>query len=162
MGAYYRVFWWNGYPYATYHGWLSRGETPEWTTSFVPRDTPLFHRKSAKDNTGFPRHTANHLEGDTLTVYYSRYADSPERIRKSTVQLTDDWNDWHPSEPVEVIAPKYDFEGVDLPIRPSTGGLDRERVHELRDPAIYCEDGEKWLLYSVAGEQGIAIMQLTG
>ena len=96
-----------------------------------------------------------------MTVYYSLYADSPERIRKSTVQLTDDWNDWQPSEPIEVIAPKYDFEGVDLPIRPSTNGLDRERVHELRDPAIYCEDGEKWLLYSVAGEQGIAIMQLT-
>ena len=62
---------------------------------------------------------------------------------------------------IEVIAPKYNFEGVDLPIQPSTGGLDRERVHELRDPAIYCEDGKIWLLYSVAGEQGIAIMQLT-
>ena len=46
-------------------------------------------------------------------------------------------------------------------IRPSTGGLDREQVHELRAPAIYCEDGKTWLLYSVAGEQGIAIMQLT-
>jgi hypothetical protein len=33
-------------------------------------------------------------------------------------------------------------------------------VHELRDPDIYCEDGETWLLYSVAGEQGIAIMRL--
>ena len=42
-----------------------------------------------------------------------------------------------------------------------TDRLDRERVHELRDPGIYCEDGEKWLLYSTAGEQGIAIMQLT-
>ena len=160
-GAYFRVFWWNGHPYATYHGWISRAQTPEWTAAFIQRDTPLFPRKSDTDNTGFPRHTANCLEGDTLTVYYSLYGDSPERIRKSTVQLTDDWNDWHPSEPTEVIAPKYDFEGMDLPIRPSTGGLDRERVHELRDPAIYCEDGETWLLYSVAGEQGIAIMQLT-
>ena len=80
---------------------------------------------------------------------------------KSAVQLTDDWNDWHPSEPIEVIAPKYNFEGVDLPIQPSTGGLDRERVHELRDPAIYCEDGKIWLLYSVAGEQGIAIMPVS-
>ena len=132
----------------------------EWTTSFIQRDTPLFHRKSEKDNTGFPRHTANLLEGGTLTVYYSLYGDSPERIRKSTVQLTEDWNAWQPSAPIEGIAPNYDFEGVDLPIRPSTGGLDRERVHELRDPAIYCEARETWLLYSVAGEQGIAIMQL--
>ena len=160
MGPYYRVFWWKGSPYATHHGWLSRGQTPEWTTAFVQRDTPLFPRKSEKDNTGFPRHTANLLKGDTLIVYYSLYADSPECIRKSTVQLTDNWNDWQPSEPIEVIAPKHDFEGVDLPIKPSTGGLDRERVHELRDPAIYCENEETWLLYSVAGEQGIAIMQL--
>ena len=159
-GAYLRVFWWQGHPYATHHGWISRAETPEWTAGFIQRDTPLFPRKSAKDNTGFPRHTANHLEGDTLTIYYSLYGDSPERILKSTVQLTDDWNDWHPSAPTEVLAPKYDFEGVDLPIRPSTGGLDRKPVHELRDPAIYCEDGKTWLLYSVAGEQGIAITRL--
>ena len=85
-------------------------------------------------------------------------ADSPERIQKSTVQLTDDC---HSSELIEAIAPKHDFESVDLPIRPSTGGLDRERVHELRDPAIYCEDGDTWLLYSVVGEQGIAVMRLT-
>jgi hypothetical protein len=33
-------------------------------------------------------------------------------------------------------------------------------VHELRDPAIYEEDGRLYLLYSVAGEQGIAIARL--
>lgn len=159
-GAYFRVFWWQGHPYATYHGWISRAETPEWTAPFIARETPLFPRKSDDDNTGFPRHTANHLVGDTLRVYYSLYGDSPERIRKSEVKLTADWNDWSPSEPTEVIAPEHDFEGADLPIRPSTGGLDRERVHELRDPAIYCEDGKTWLLYSVAGEQGIAIVAL--
>ena len=139
---------------------ISRAEAPEWTAPFIARETPLFPRKSDDDNTGFPRHTANHLVGDTLTVYYSLYGDSPERIRKSEVTLTADWNDWSPSEPTEVIAPEHDFEGADLPIRPSTGGLDRERVHELRDPAIYCEDGKTWLLYSVAGEQGIAIVAL--
>lgn len=160
-GAYFRVFWWKGYPYATHHGWLSRAKTAEWTAAFEQRETPLFPRKSAEDNTGFPRHTANHLKGDTLTVYYSLYGDSPERIRKSTVQLTDDWNDWHPSQPIEVLAPKYAFEGVDLPIKPSTGGLDRECVHELRDPGIYCEGDAMWLLYSVAGEQGIALTRLS-
>ncbi len=159
-GAYFRIFWWRGFPYATHHGWLSRGKTPEWTTSFAQRDTPLFPRISIEDNTGFPRHTANELEGDTLTIYYSLYGDSPERIRKSTVQLTDNWIEWHPSPPIEVLAPKYDFEGAELPIAPSTGGLNKQRVHELRDPAIYCENGQKWLLYSVAGEQGIAIVQL--
>jgi hypothetical protein len=34
-------------------------------------------------------------------------------------------------------------------------------VHELRDPAIYEEDGRLYLLYAAAGEQAIAIAELT-
>jgi hypothetical protein len=33
-------------------------------------------------------------------------------------------------------------------------------VRQLRDPAIYQEDGRTYLLYSVAGEHGIAIAEL--
>jgi hypothetical protein len=33
-------------------------------------------------------------------------------------------------------------------------------VRQLRDPAIFREDGRTWLLYSVAGENGIAIAEL--
>ncbi len=161
QGPYFRVFGWKGLPYATNHNMLNRGKTAEWTTVFERRAAPLFPGEPGKGRDGTPRHTANYLVGDTLTVYYSLYGDTPERILKSTVELTEDWNDWHPSPPTEVIAPKYDFEGVDIPIVPSTNGLDRERVHQLRDPDIYCEDGETWLLYSVAGEQGIAIMKLS-
>lgn len=158
QGPYFRVFWWNGLPYATNHNLLNRGKTSEWTTVFERRDAPLF---PGKGRDGTPRHTANHVVGDTLTVYYSLYGDTPERILKSTVELSDDWNDWKASPPTEVIAPKYDFEGVDIAIVPSTNGLDRERVHQLRDPDIYCEGEDTWLLYSVAGEQGIAIVKLS-
>jgi hypothetical protein len=45
-------------------------------------------------------------------------------------------------------------------LRASTRGLVTESVNELRDPAIYEEDGAFYLLYSVAGEQGIAITRL--
>ena len=82
------------------------GKTAEWTTVFERRETPLF---IGKGRDGTPRHTANYLDGDTLTVYYSLYGDTPERILKSTVELTEDWNDWTPSPPIEVIAPKYKF-----------------------------------------------------
>ena len=34
-------------------------------------------------------------------------------------------------------------------------------VNQLRDPAIFEEDGRIYLLYSVAGESGIAIAELT-
>ncbi len=33
-------------------------------------------------------------------------------------------------------------------------------VNQLRDPAIYEEDGRVYLLYAVAGESGIAIAEL--
>jgi hypothetical protein len=33
-------------------------------------------------------------------------------------------------------------------------------LHELRDPAIYKEDGKTYLLYSIAGESGIGIAEL--
>ena len=33
-------------------------------------------------------------------------------------------------------------------------------VNQLRDPAIYEEDGRIYLLYAVAGEQGIGIGEL--
>jgi hypothetical protein len=34
-------------------------------------------------------------------------------------------------------------------------------VNQLRDPAIFEEDGRIYLLYAIAGEQGIAIGELT-
>jgi hypothetical protein len=33
-------------------------------------------------------------------------------------------------------------------------------VNELRDPAVFELDDQLWLLYSVAGEQGIALARL--
>jgi hypothetical protein len=36
------------------------------------------------------------------------------------------------------------------------------RVHGLRDPGILEDDGRVWLLYTVAGESGIAIAELHG
>jgi hypothetical protein len=35
-----------------------------------------------------------------------------------------------------------------------------QAVHQLRDPAVYEEDGRTYLLYSVAGESGIAMAEL--
>ena len=34
-------------------------------------------------------------------------------------------------------------------------------VNQLRDPAIYVEDGRTYLFYAVAGESGIAIGEVT-
>jgi hypothetical protein len=96
------------------------------------------------------RHAALALTGKTLNVFYSNVGDRPERILLSTIELTPDWMDWEATEPVTVLEPEKTYEGADLPLEPSVRGLARRRVRQLRDPAIYQEDGATFLLYSVA------------
>jgi hypothetical protein len=109
-----------------------------------------------------PRHVALQRRGDTLWVYYSNIGDAPERILRARIRLHADWREWHATDPVEVLRPELPWEGADLPIQPSTAGAARGRVNELRDPAIFeDDDGRTYLLYSVAGESGIAIAELT-
>lgn len=96
-----------------------------------------------------------------LYVFYSRGLDTPEHLMVSRVEnLTDPWRQWEFTEPVSILKPQEDWEGVNEPQKPSSWGVARGPVHELRDPAIYEEDGRLYLLYSVAGEQGIAIARL--
>jgi hypothetical protein len=53
-----------------------------------------------------------------------------------------------------------DYEGVKLPLVPSANGPLMVPARQLRDPGIFEEDGKRYLLYGVAGEQGIAIAEL--
>ena len=106
------------------------------------------------------RHTALDLDGDTLNVYYSNAFSCPESILHSTIELTRNWMDWKASEPALVLDPATDYEGIDTPLAPSKRGAIMERVRQLRDPAIFPENGQTYLLYSVAGEQGIALARL--
>jgi len=148
--SYFRVFCWRGQHYAL--------------------GMPGIFYRSADGLSGFQqgpvlftadmRHTAVKLDGDTLSVFYSNVRDCPERILLSTIVLTDDWMRWQASEPVTVLAPEEEYEGVDLPCEPSVRGWAPQRVRQLRDPAIYQEDGRTYLLYAVAGEHGIAIAEL--
>ncbi|MCH2521535.1 MAG: hypothetical protein MK036_06300 [Dehalococcoidia bacterium] len=93
-------------------------------------------------------------------MFFTNRGDEPERIMLSTIELKGDWNQWTASEPIEVLRPELDYEGADLPIEVSRGGYIDERVHQLRDPAIYQENEKTYLLYSVAGESGIAVAEI--
>lgn len=106
------------------------------------------------------RHSALKLDGETLSVFYSNAHDCPERILLSTIDLTPNWMTWKASEPVIVLEPELEYEGADLPLEPSERGWAKERVRQLRDPAVFSEDDKTYLLYSVAGEHGIAIAEL--
>jgi hypothetical protein len=102
------------------------------------------------------RHAALRVEGERLVLFYSRRRDAPESIMRSVVPLAGDWSTWRASEPELALAPERDYEGGALPVVASRGGLARDPVRQLRDPALLVDGGAAWLYYSVAGEQGIA------
>ena len=106
------------------------------------------------------RHSAVLIRNSTLHVFYSRMGDTPERILLSKIDLNDEWTSWTPSKPVTVLEPELDYEGGNFKIEKSIRGAARDPVRQLRDPAIYEEDGNIYLLYSVQGEKGIAIAKL--
>lgn len=85
----------------------------------------------------------------------------PEEILRSEVQLTDDWSTWTSSPPVRVMGPEYPWEGSDKPLEVSKVGAVFEPARQLRDPCIFEESGRTYLLYTVAGEYGIAIAELS-
>jgi len=107
------------------------------------------------------RHSAVLVEGDTLTVLYTDVGDEPpEKVLATTIDLRPDWHDWRTGDVVEVLRPECDYEGADLPLVPSIRGEITERAHQLRDPAIFAEDGRLYLLYACAGESAIGLAQL--
>ncbi len=106
------------------------------------------------------RHCAVLVRGDRLLVFYSRIGDCPERIVQTEIELREDWHDWQPSPPTTILSPERDFEGGNRPLRPSVSGIAREPVRQLRDPAVFEDNGAAYLLYSVAGEHGIALARL--
>jgi hypothetical protein len=107
------------------------------------------------------RHAAVRVEGDTLTVLYTNVGEEPpEHILATTIDLRGDWMQWRTGEVHTVLEPERDYEGADLPLVPSIRGEISVRARQLRDPALFEEDGHLYLLYAVAGESGIALAEL--
>ncbi|MFC1885369.1 hypothetical protein ACFL2O_11445 [Thermodesulfobacteriota bacterium] len=106
------------------------------------------------------RHSAVKVQGDTLNVFYSVVGENPERILLSRIHLSSNWMKWRETDPVVVLEPKREWEGASLPKTPSARGYALGPVRQLRDPAIFKDEGRTYILYSVAGESGIAIAEL--
>ena len=93
-------------------------------------------------------------------MFFTQRGDAPESVLLSTIDLSGDWRTWRETTPVEVLRPERTWEGADLPVEPSRGGSINVPVSQLRDPAIFEENGRVYLLYSVAGERGIALSEV--
>ena len=147
---YFRVIEHEGYHYAmSMPGYMYRSKTGLEDFETGPR---FFNNDM--------RHSALLIRNDQLYVFWTQRRDAPERIYLATIDLTDNWLNWQTSAPVELLRPEMEWEGVNFEVAPSRRGYIDERVNQLRDPAIFEEDGEVYLLYSVSGEYGIAIARL--
>jgi hypothetical protein len=152
--AYFRVFRRGAYYYTVVReGLLLRSKNLR--SAFEPGPTLI-----PSDRRRILRHAAVDVQGDVLRVYYSRIGDRPERILLSETRLSGDWSGWRGSAPVTVLSPEKDYEGADRPFDVSKPDEAPGRVRQLRDPAIFRDEGKTYLLYSIAGESGLAIAEL--
>jgi len=149
-GPYFRVFAWAGMHYAlAMPGIVYR--SPDGLTGFERGPTLA---------TPNMRHCALVLDDHWLTVYFTNVGDCPERILRGRIDLARDWHAWTLDSIEDVLAPELAYEGAFEARVPSARGLADGPAFQLRDPAIYREALRTWLLYSVAGESGIAIAEL--
>jgi hypothetical protein len=171
--SYLRTFYWRGWYYGLAGGpgrIIYRGKDPARQFEMGPvleiEGEPFTDYTDKKDIDALGnyrvRHVGLHLQGDTLTVYYSNVGDEPERIKCTRVDISKDWTEWRGSRFEEVLRPGKEYEGVKEPIERSVGGWAPEAVHQLRDPYVFEEDGKAYLLYAVAGEKGIGMGEIKG
>jgi len=152
--AYFRVFRRGDYYYTIVRGGaVLRSRDPRAPFEEGPVLVPA-------DSGRILRHAAVELRDNLLRIYYSRIGDAPERILVSEVRLTSDWSRWRSSKPATVLSPERDFEGADRPVEASRPDDAPGRVRQLRDPAVFQEGRRTYLLYSVAGENGLAMAEL--
>ena len=107
------------------------------------------------------RHSAVLVNDNKLFIFFTRKGDSPERILLSTLDLTMPLHLWTSSKPIEVLKPEREWEGASLPLYKSIESAINIPVNQLRDPAIYSENGKNYLLYSIRGENGIGIVEFS-
>jgi len=106
------------------------------------------------------RHVGLRLVGDTIWIFHTNRGDCPEHILVSTMHLHGDWHDWRPPPPPPVLQPEHDWEGANQPHIPSRGGPIEVPAYQLRDPYVFSEPTQDYLLHAVAGEQGLALARL--
>ena len=106
------------------------------------------------------RHSAVMKRGGELWVFWTQVGDAPELILLSCIELSGDWHGWKESAAVEILRPERSWEGAGAPLIPSIRSTAYGQVNQLRDPAIFEEDGRVYLLYAVAGESGIAVAEI--
>ncbi len=129
-----------------------------------PGAVPPEQRPKSGDGRYAIRHVGTDVHDGRLYVYFSCLKHRPERIIATVVEMQGSPETWKARGVFEVLQPDRPWEGADLPLAYSRGGstikYGYNRVRELRDPGVYREGDDAWLLYSTAGEYGLGLARL--
>lgn len=106
------------------------------------------------------RHAALLKRGNTLYVFWTRVGDAPESILLSSIDISDDWEQWQETEAVLKLQPEFEWEGARSPNEPSVRSSAYGLVNQLRDPAILVDGDDVYLFYAFGGESGIAVARI--
>lgn len=123
---------------------FSRGPNPFDSTSYANR----------------VRHVALLARGAVLHVFFTAIGDAPEHLLHTTIDMRGDWKSWRIGPIHSVLQPEEPYECPTLPVVRSQRGEIDGPAKQMRDPAIFEEDGKVYLLYTICGEQGIAAAEL--
>ena len=149
--TYFRAFNWQGYTYGlAMPGQFYRSKKTEGPFESGPK---LFNKNM--------RHAAVLHRESELYVFWSEVGDTPEHIKMTKIDITQDWLEWTLTDETAVLRPEYAWEGADAPLIPSVRSVAYGCVNQLRDPAIFVEDNKTYLLYAYGGESGIAIAEFS-
>jgi hypothetical protein len=128
---------------------------------FRPLPDPAFPMRHPLGNApGDVRHVALRVARDDLEVFFTRIGDRPERILQACINLRQDPSCWRARDERLVLAPEAHWEGAAMPLKSSEAGAATEPENAVRDPAVFVHDDRAYMLYSVAGESGIAIAEM--
>lgn len=108
------------------------------------------------------RHVAVLRRDDRLHVLFTRIGDAPEHILHAGIDLQGDWKTWCAiTDPVPVLFPELDWEGASEPAQPSVIGAEGFS-NALRDPCLFEEDGQVWMIYAGGGEHVLGLAKISG
>jgi hypothetical protein len=104
------------------------------------------------------RHTHVIVLKERIFILYSIVGDNPEHIMFCELIIHDDKIEIINN--MSLIFPQYSYEHMNIKSEPSQYGAEYKEVNQLRDPYIIEEDNILYIMYTVGGEQGIALFSI--
>lgn len=108
----------------------------------------------------FTRHTCVLVINMVIYVFFSSVTDNPEHIKVGELIINEKNNECSITNIKTIIEPELYYEHHNSEFIKSDYGGTNNFVRQLRDPYVFNDDKDTYILYTVCGEKGIAIAKI--